>query len=125
MVDTNDDGKVSRDEADAAAKEMEDEDDVQLKALVTDPSKEQWEDLKEACEKATEGDNTIEKPELIKIVGDWAKKHELKLPEGWKKYIGHVFDYVDADHNGHVTRKELEAAMKEDEDKDDEDKKRR
>lgn len=116
MVDKNHDGEISRAEADKAADEMESDDDVQLKAMVTDPTKEQWEELGTAVYDATEGDNTLEKEELIKIVGAWAEKHGFDLPEGWKKYVGKVFDYVDANHDGHVTRAEIDAAMEKHED---------
>jgi Ca2+-binding EF-hand superfamily protein len=119
MIDTNGDGEISKKEADAAADKMEEEDDVQLKALVTDPSKDQWEELGKALWDATEGDNTLEKGELIDIVGAWATKHGFKMPEGWKDYVGKVFDYVDKNSDGHVTRDEMKAAFeKEEEGKD-------
>ena len=120
MVDTNHDGEISRKEADAAADKMDEEDDVQLKAMVTDPTEEQWKELGMALWDATEGDNTLEKDELIGIVGAWAKKHGFDMPDGWKDYLGKIFDYVDANHDGHVTRGEMKAAFEaEEEGKDD------
>jgi len=78
------------------------------------PSKEQWQELGKAIWDSTAGDDTLEKDELISIIAAWADKHDFtdKLPKGWKEYVGKLFDYVDANSDGHVTRDELEAAMK-------------
>jgi len=48
------------------------------------------------------------------MIEAWATKHGFadKLPKGWKEYVGKIFKYVDANDDGHVTRDELEAAMK-------------
>ena len=116
MVDKNGDGEISRAEADKAAEELDSDEEVQLKALVTDPTEEQWNELGKAVWDATEGDNTLEKGELIHIVGAWANKHGFDLPDGWKDYVGKVFDYVDANSDGHVTRDELQAAFEKHED---------
>ena len=116
MVDTNGDGEVSRAEADKAADEMDSDEEVQLKALVTDPTKEQWTELGTAIWDATEGDNTLEKGELVDLVGAWAKKHGFDLPADWKEWVGKAFDYVDANSDGHVTRDELQAAFEKHED---------
>ena len=50
--------------------------------------------------------------ELIKWMKIEYKKNGIdpkKLPKGWKKEIKEMFDKMDANGNGEVTKKELEA----------------
>jgi len=54
--------------------------------------------------------------ELYGLITKWAKKHDLTPPKGWKKDVKKMFDYVDANNDGHVTRDELKAAFEKHED---------
>ena len=62
------------------------------------------------------GDNAIDLGELYDLIKEVADKYDYKLPRGWKKHVKKIFDYVDANHDGHVTKAEIEAAMAKHED---------
>ena len=118
-VDANSDGHVTRAELQAAFEKHEEDMDVQLAAKVAsgltlgEPTDAQWKELGMAIWDSTEGDNTLEEGELIDLIGAWAGKHDIDLPDGWKDWVSKAFDYVDANDDGHVTRDELVKAMKE------------
>ena len=83
---------------------------IQLATELTD--KDPMDDFKAAVEKELKKDGTLELGELYGIIKKIAKKYDYKLPKGWKKHVKKMFDYVDANNDGHVTGEEIEAAMK-------------
>merc|ERR1711988_1682209 len=104
-VDANDDGKVTGAEIEAVMeKHPEDDEDVEVEG----PKK----DFKDAVEAELKKDGSLEHDELYDIIKELAKKYKHKLPEGWKEGVKKIFDWVDANHDGHVTGEEIEAAMK-------------
>ena len=68
-------------------------------------------DLKELAYEETEGNGTITLKELKQAVKALSKKHDWKLPKGWKKHVKKMFKDADANGNGKVNRKELKAAL--------------
>ena len=63
---------------------------------------------------AIDADNsgTVSFKELCDFIEAYCKKKGYKLPKGWKKHVRKLFNKVDTNGDGEVTKKEVEAAMK-------------
>ena len=68
-------------------------------------------DLEEMALKETQNGGTITFDELKTALKHLSKKHDWKLPKGWRKEAKKMFKHADANGNGKVNRKELLAAI--------------
>ncbi len=58
--------------------------------------------------------NRYKKPgleQLYEAIEGFAHDHDMKLPEGWKQEVEHVFNKVDASKDGFVTMDEIKGAI--------------
>ena len=79
------------------------------------PTCEMWKELYDALREHTSGEETLDKDEFADETLEWFNKHapaDARRPP--KEVLYHIFDkYLDADHNGTVSKEELEAAIAE------------
>merc|ERR550514_1888116 len=61
----------------------------------------------------TNGDGFWSLDEVENAIEYLAKKHGVELVDNWRDMVAHVFHEVDANDDGKVSKKELEAAIKE------------
>ena len=85
---------------------------------VSEVTEAEWHELGSAIYSETDGGETMTFKELVGVVKKWAEKHEVEPFKGWKKMLRMVFDHVDADHSGDVTREEMDKAIAEHEGED-------
>lgn len=94
---------------------------IDLDKKVDEVTEDEWMELGKAIYAETENGETLEYPELEAAVVKWAKKHDVEPFKGWKKMLKDVFNEVDENNDGHVTRKEMDDAIKEHEEGEDSD----
>jgi Ca2+-binding EF-hand superfamily protein len=59
----------------------------------------------------TNGDKKLSLDEVYEAIEGFAHDHDMKLPEGWKQEVEHVFNKVDASKDGFVTMDEIKGAI--------------
>ena len=81
-------------------------------SIEADFSEKQWKELYEALRGSVSEKEEMTKKKFVTVVYKWLKAHSPKSADRIKPYLGKTFDkYLDADHNGTVSVKELEDAI--------------
>ncbi len=59
----------------------------------------------------TDNSGTLSLKEIFTAIKHYAGEHNIELPKGWRKYVTKMFNDVDANGDGEVTKEEIGAAI--------------